>query len=133
VGNPFGASYAGLSTWFSDAGNDIHGYNGTSGGAGGWAVDGRTADPRFVVSGDPRTTSLANFRGQGVEGTWDLFFADLNSGGEAHLNGWSLEFQTDLQAVPEPGTGFMSVVFVFSFAGVRLGRSLWDRFRRNPP
>jgi subtilisin-like proprotein convertase family protein len=54
--------------------------------------------------------SLAGFNGSAADGTWELFFADLSSGGGTSvLNSWTL----GITAVPEPVT--MSLVV---FAGL---------------
>jgi hypothetical protein len=63
-----------------------------------WQPDGRTADPAMVTADSPRVTSLATFNGLSPNGLWTLFLADLNSGGAARLESWSLEYT----AVPEP-------------------------------
>jgi hypothetical protein len=43
--------------------------------------------------------SLSRFNGSPADGTWTLFFADeVAGGGQATLNGWSL----NITAVPEP-------------------------------
>lgn len=66
-----------------------------------WQPDGRTTDPRSVLGTDPRTALLASFSGSEQEGLWTLFVADVSSGGEFRLEGWSLA----ITYIPEPGTG----------------------------
>ena len=73
------------------------------------------------------STSLSDnslYGGMDPNGTWTLFFADVpGGGGNATLNGWSL----DITAVPEPdnvalfGLGFITVVAVRLFNGSRKG------------
>ena len=73
------------------------------------------------------STSLSDnslYGGMDPNGTWTLFFADVfGGGGNATLNGWSL----DITAVPEPdnvalfGLGFITVGAVRLFNGSRKG------------
>lgn len=54
--------------------------------------------------------TLGNFDGLNANGTWDLFFADVVSGGgTATLTGWSLDVN---EVVPEPVNGALMVFAV---------------------
>jgi hypothetical protein len=61
-----------------------------------------------VLSGSYNAAgSLAGFNGGDPNGSWTLYFADtLGGGGNATLNGWSLE----LTAVPEPINGALAIL-----------------------
>ncbi len=116
-GDSFGYGDAGFNVSLDDgAAHGIHNYLNYSDPGGGvltgtWSPDGGT---------------LASFNGQNPNGTWSLFFADLSGGGgQATLNGWSL----DITAVPEPVNVALGV-----FAGLLVLSGLWraNRFRRTP-
>ena len=67
-----------------------------------WNPDGQAVNPlgdplNFSASGGSDTFS-SKFGSINPSGTWTLFFADLSSGGQATLTGWSL----NIEAVPEP-------------------------------
>jgi len=110
VGKPenSGAGYAdnGFNIRLSDdSPNDVHAYQNVLGHqyqsplTGTWQPDGRNVDPNTVTfdrSGGLRT--LAVFYGQNPNGNWDLFVADLASGGLGKLVSWGLE----IAPVPEP-------------------------------
>ncbi len=57
------------------------------------------------------------FNGKNPNGTWTIFFADLSSGGQSHLDGWSLS----INGVPEP-VNVALVVFAGVFLAVALAR-----------
>jgi subtilisin-like proprotein convertase family protein len=62
--------------------------------------------------------SLSGFNGSAADGTWMLFFADeAPGGGQAILNGWSL----NITAVPEPANMAL-VIFGVGFIGVGIAR-----------
>ncbi len=117
-GDAFGYGDAGFNVTLDDgaANGNIHNYQNVvnpNGGAltGTWSPDGGT---------------LASFNGQNPNGTWTLFFADLSGGGgQATLNGWSL----DITAVPEPVNVALGV-----FAGLFVLGGLWraGKIRRTP-
>ena len=82
--NGFGATGAGMNLTLSDAGG-ANIQNETSG---------SILSGTFVAYG-----SLATFNGANPNGIWSLYFSDtVAGGGDATLNGWSL----DITAVPEP-------------------------------
>lgn len=112
--NLFGYSDGGLTqVTFDDAaaGQDVHLYrlilNGSHsiplGGplTGTWQPDGRTTDPDLVLGTEGRGAMLSSFRGLDPNGDWTLFAADLSSGGQSAIEGWSLAFAP----VPEPAWG----------------------------
>lgn len=80
-----------------------------------WQPDGRATDPLSVLGSDPRTATLVNFSGGVQEGLWTLFVADVSTGGEFRIEGWSLE----ITYIPEPGTA--------ALLGLGFGLWLWRR------
>jgi subtilisin-like proprotein convertase family protein len=68
-----------------------------------WQPDARNVDPSTVTD-DPgsRSAYLNSFEGLNPNGSWTLFVADLQSGGNSSLAGWSLEIES---SIPEPGAG----------------------------
>jgi subtilisin-like proprotein convertase family protein len=110
--NPLGYDDGALNVRLNDAApqGDIHSYRLTlsgdptvpvSGGLTGlWAPDGRDANPTTVLDTTPRTAPLASFNGVSPNGTWTLFLADVDPGGQNTLVSWGLEITT--AAVPEP-------------------------------
>ncbi|MCP5515988.1 MAG: PEP-CTERM sorting domain-containing protein [Verrucomicrobiales bacterium] len=128
AGNDLGYLDNGMTVTLEAGGNDIHTYQTSSPapsyGASGellgtWAADGRSADPASVLDTSPRTTSLNDFLGINPNGDWVLYAADLESGGEAQLDSWTLNINQVI--IPEPGT-------VTLFAALGLG--LWASVRR---
>lgn len=125
LGNAWGYGDNGLDVTFAgvDGAPDIHTYRLTLGGppagplTGTWAADGRIADPNEVTESSPRLASLGSFLGTEASGTWMLFVADLEPGGKAVLESWSL----DISLVPEP-THWAFVV--------GLGLLTWRAWRR---
>ena len=87
--------------------------------SGTYRPDGQNINPlssasSFRASGGSITLDAmgTGFGNMNPNGTWTLFFADVSSGGgQAALNGWSLE----ITAVPEPVT--MAVVVFAALAG----------------
>ena len=86
ISNPFGYAGSGLNVTLSDTA------------AGSIQTTPETAGSTF--SGNYQAAgTLANFSGSVADGNWTLFFADETAGGgQAILNGWSL----NITAVPEP-------------------------------
>lgn len=82
--NGFGATGAGMNITLSDAGST--------------SIQSETSGS--VLGGTYRAAgSLSGFNGGNPNGSWMLYFADtIAGGGDATLNGWSL----DITAVPEP-------------------------------
>jgi len=83
----------------------------------------------FAVTFHQTAETLANFNGSIADGTWTLFFGDeVAGGGQATLNGWSL----DITAVPEPmnvamaifGVGFIGVGAVRVYRNLRNAKFL---------
>jgi subtilisin-like proprotein convertase family protein len=113
--NDFGYSDDGFNVTFTLYGDDIHTYGGNDGETltGEWGADGRKVDPNDVVDTDAQTAELDVFLNTEANGEWTLFVADLNSGGTAQVNNWSLS----VDAVPEPYTisliGLFGVGFLF--------------------
>lgn len=66
-----------------------------------WAPDGRNADPDLVLDSDSRSTGLGPFAAVDANsGRWVLFVADVADGGQARLDGWSLDFSVAIPEVP---------------------------------
>lgn len=107
---------------------DIHLYRTVTGysilGGAEWRPDARNVNPQTVLDTDDRTAPLSSFNSLNPNGTWTLFFADMaGGGGQATLNGWSLE----IEAVPEPINQALAAF------GVAAGAVLaWRRIRRSP-
>lgn len=85
-----------------------------------WSADNRYADPADVLtSTSSPLTTLDDFLGIDPNGAWILFAADLEQGGQAQLDAWTLNF--NLVPIPEPGP----LTFI---AALALG--LWATVRR---
>ena len=95
----FGATGAGMNITLSDAGSTSI-QNETSG---------------SLLSGTYQAAgSLSGFNGSDPNGTWTLYFSDtIAGGGNATLNGWSL----DITAVPEPINVALAIFGSLMFAG----------------
>ncbi len=127
-GNPFGNSSSGFNNITLDStSTDIHTASGTL--AGTYGADGRQISPlSSAASFDAAGTATLNgsYGGMNPNGTWTLFFADVvGGGGNATLNGWSL----DITAVPEPvnvAMGLFGAVFVV-ISGIRSYRQSASR------
>jgi len=107
---------------------DIHLYQTVPGysitGGAEWRPDARNVNPQTVLDSDGRTAPLSSFDNLNPNGTWTLFFADMaGGGGQATLNGWSLE----VQAVPEPINQALAM-----FGMGAAGMIAWRWFRRSP-
>ena len=100
ISNPFGYAGSGFNVTLSDAA------------AGSIQTTPETAGSTF--SGNYQAAgTLANFNGSVADGNWILFFADETAGGgQAILNGWSL----NITAVPEPAN-IALVIFGMGFVG----------------
>ncbi len=100
-GNPFGNTQSGLNLTLANSGATILASSDL--GSGMYAVP--TANGNSLVN-----FGSASSPGVNPNGTWTLFFADMVAGGgNATLNGWSL----DITAVPEPvnmALGFFGVI-----------------------
>lgn len=109
-GAPWGYADNGLAVTFDDGGSapDVHAYQ--LGGVplgpltGVWATDQRGADPSLVETASLRSAglSLLSFHGLEASGDWTLFLADLELGGQARLDSWSLDITTGA-VIPETG------------------------------
>ena len=101
--NGFGASGAGMNITLSDSGST--GIQGVTSGS--------------VLSGTYSAAgTLGTFNNSTANGTWELFFADLSSGGgTSTLNGWTLT----LTVVPEPITWALGIflAMLLALAGLR--------------
>ena len=100
---------AGLNIVLSDdAAHDIHTYQSqayqTTGDGvltGTWQPDLRLASPDAVTNASARAaTTLGSLATTDPNGTWNLFVADMETGGTMQLNNWSIA----LTAVPEPAS-----------------------------
>ncbi len=90
------------------AANDVHTYRIVTGLlnaplTGSWQPSGRSSPsvtPGTEVTGTTRSASsmLSVFNGMDPNGEWTLFLMDMETGGEAQLKSWGLEFV----GVPEP-------------------------------
>ena len=100
IGNPFGYAGSGLNVTLSDtASGSIQTTPETAG---------STFSGNYQAAG-----TLANFNGSVADGNWTLFFADETAGGgQAILNGWSL----NITAVPEPAN-LALMIFGVGFIG----------------
>ena len=65
-------------------------------------------DPSVVLN------PLSTFNGQNAQGTWTLFISDLAAFDTGTLNGWSLQFSSD---VPEPAAVWLSALGLAVFIG----------------
>jgi subtilisin-like proprotein convertase family protein len=86
-------------TLFSDNNTAISPYPAALTGT--WAPDGRNISPLSsgaLFDATIPTAFLNSFNGLNPNGQWTLFVADLERGGTARLEGWSIE----IAAVPEP-------------------------------
>ena len=122
-GNPFGASGAGMNVTLRDSGSvNIHAA-GDDVLSGTYRPDGQNISPlssasSFNANGGSITLDAVGtgFGNMNPNGTWTLFFADVSGGGgQATLNGWSL----DITAVPEP-VNVALVVFAVLAGGIKL-------------
>jgi len=119
--NLYGYGDNGLNVTFDDSGGspDVHTYQLTLGGApagpltGTWAPDGRSTDPNVVTEAAARAALLNSFLGLTASGTWTLFLADLEMGGEARLDAWSLDITT--VPIPEPSGWWLIGGFGLAF------------------
>ena len=102
--NPFGNTQSGLNITLADGGSSLTASSDLSSGT--YGVP--SANGNSLLNFGSVTSPGAN-----PNGIWTLFFADMvNGGGNATLNGWSL----DITAVPEPVNVAMAV-FGGLFAG----------------
>ena len=107
LGNPFGYAGSGFNITLSDsATGSIQTTPETPGSNFGSGLD-------YQAAG-----SLSGFNGSSADGAWTLFFADETAGGgQAILNGWSL----NITAVPEPANMAL-VIFGMGFVGFGITR-----------
>ncbi len=124
TGDAFGYGTTGMHITLSGnpggAYSDIHwvespALNGT------YAPDGRQIDPMagpsaFDAAG---TIGFSAYHGMNPNGTWTLFLADLSTGAQSQLLGWSLDITAE---VPEP-VNVALAVFGGVFVTVTLARS----------
>ncbi len=93
-GSPFGAPGSGFGSTTPGV------YNFTLSDSASTSIQSATETPGMPVTGSYQAAgTLASFDGSAADGTWELFFADMVSGGGAsNLNSWQL----GITAVPEP-------------------------------
>ncbi len=135
--HPFGNPDNGMSVTFNDfaALGNIHGYADVVSPAPGspltgiWMPDGRAADPGVVLDTSPISALLSSFTGLDPNGSWTLFVADLETGGLAALESWSLQID-GINEVPESGTyGVLGLVLLPSLWMGRRSLAAWRRRR----
>ncbi|NJM37106.1 MAG: PEP-CTERM sorting domain-containing protein [Akkermansiaceae bacterium] len=114
---PFGYSdNQSVNVTFTDtAARDIHNYripvtgsNGTplsSSLTGNWQPDDRAVDPAVVLDTSSRGTGFGAFTGDAAGGNWNLFAADLSTGAQHQITGWTLRITT----IPEPSSALLFV------------------------
>lgn len=109
ISNPFGYGGSGLNVTLSDtAASSIQTTPETPGAVFGSGL-------AYQAAG-----SLSGFNGSTADGNWTLFFADeVAGGGQATLNGWSL----NITAVPEPANMAM-IIFGVGIIGVGIVRCI---------
>ncbi|MBI5384239.1 MAG: proprotein convertase P-domain-containing protein [Verrucomicrobia bacterium] len=128
AGDDCGYGDPGFDVTFDDeaVNGDIHGYRATLFGnhdtplggpltdllCGSWAPDARRDDPSAVTLENIafRDAELSNFDGERLGGTWSLFVADMDTGGQVTLDEWSLTFA----AIPEPIAWPISIGVAFA-------------------
>lgn len=102
---PFGNTGSVLNVTLDSSSGNIHNTAGSGNLTGSYSADGQTTSPlssaaSFSGNGNGLITLNGTFGGMDPNGTWTLFFADtVAGGGNATLNGWSLDA---VSAVPEP-------------------------------
>src|SRR5688572_4086717 len=89
-----------------------------------WQPDGRSINPTSIgatFDTAPRNARLDVFNGLNPNGEWTLFLADIQTGGTATLNSWTL----NITAVPEPH--HYALATGLSLFGLALWRNLRPR------
>lgn len=97
---PDGSASSGFSITFDDAAaSDIHTAMPAAGFVSGFfQPDGRNTDPLATLNTSPRSAFLGSFTGLDGNGGWTLFVADVATGEQSQLTGWTLT----ITGVPEP-------------------------------
>ena len=106
------------------AAQDVHTYRNSTGVlnaplTGSWQPSGRSdgsVTPGSEVTTTIRLSSamLSTFNGMNPNGEWTLFLMDMETGGQAQLKSWSLEFQ----GVPEPESYAVITSFALGLGAV---------------
>jgi subtilisin-like proprotein convertase family protein len=106
VAAPDGSASSGFSITFDDAAAaDIHTAIPGAGFASGlFQPDARNTDPLSALNTSPRSAFLNSFAGLDGNGGWTLFVADVATGEQSTLTGWTLT----ITGVPEPSTLLLS-------------------------
>jgi hypothetical protein len=102
---PFGADGSGMNITLTDTASQNYGSI-------------QNAGDGYLTGTFNATGTLSTFNGSQANGTWTLFFADMNSGGgTSTLNSWSL----NITAVPEPVTIALSTfgMMMLALAGLK--------------
>lgn len=125
--DPFGYADEGYQETFDDsaANGDIHLYQETIDPmfgpiTGTWQPSARDIDPGLALDTTPRTATLSSFIGTNPNGNWTLYFADIESGGIATWDSWSMEITG---VIPEPSMHWLpSFAILFRLVSDRSGR-----------
>ena len=125
VQGTYGYSGAGMNVWLDDSAADIHTTAGHGVLSGTYGADGRNASPNNLsaINSAGRTHLLDGFNNQSPLGSWTLFVADANGGGEATLVSWDME----ITGVPEPVNVALGI-----FGGCLALIHGWRWWRRKP-
>jgi hypothetical protein len=67
--------------------------------------------------------SLSSFDGEIAEGTWSLIFSDSGLGSPLSINSWTLNIETDAQAIPSPTTAVMGSIMLLGLVSRRRRRA----------
>lgn len=116
-GNSAGYGDPGFNVTIDDdlANSDIHlyqlfsaTYNSVGQLLGSWQSDARDVHPLTVLDTDPRTATLDSFNTLNPNGEWMLYLADVSSGEQSTITGWSMQ----ITVVPEPAALIPSLLLL---------------------
>ena len=122
LAKPDGAGTSGMTLTFSDTATmDVHTAVGALEGI--FQPDFRNVHPLATLDTSPRSGALADYYSTSPGGAWRLFIADVATGDEATLVGWSISL-TGAVAVPEPSMmGIFALVVMCASQRSRSSRS----------